>query len=323
MNFDDVFINVPCQLNPGSISVAASQTQVCVGQPVTITASGASTYAWSNGATTAAITVSPNANTTYMVSGTNPLTGCVFTANQMITVNPAPLVGIFVANPSVCKGSSVQMSAFGAQSYNWNNGGNTPNITVSPSASTSYTVVGINSFGCQSSAVQLITVNNLPTIVTAISGNQICLGETAMFSASGGAGNNYVWNSNSSTISGSVVVVSPNVSTSYVVTGTDANGCSNTATVNLSVSACTGVSEITTASGVKVYPNPSKGEFSVVFNNEDAKTVDVMDVTGRLVANMNGTESTLNFNLGTLANGVYYVRIQSNNTTEVVKLIKE
>ena len=53
---------------------------ICNGEPVVLTASGASTYSWSNGLTGAIITVTPNGNTTYTAIGTDTNTGCSKTA---------------------------------------------------------------------------------------------------------------------------------------------------------------------------------------------------------------------------------------------------
>ena len=170
----------------------------------------------------------------------------------------------------------------------------------------------------------MITVKNLPVITTAATSNQMCVGETTTLSASGAGGNNYVWNSVSSTIMGSVVVVSPNVSTSYVVSGTNSDGCVSTATVILAVTECTGLDKLTTtANGVKLYPNPSKGEFNVEFTTSSDKTVEVLDLTGRVIMTSSGKSNLLNFNISNLANGVYYVKIQTTAGTEVVKVVKQ
>ncbi|MCC6370026.1 MAG: hypothetical protein IT236_03365, partial [Bacteroidia bacterium] len=193
LSWDDLFITAPCNLNPSSVAITSNSTTVCNGQPVTLTASGASSYTWTNGSTAAAITVTPNSNTTYGVMGTNSVTSCNATASQAIFVNPAPNVGIFASSTSVCKGSSVNLNAFGAGVYNWSHGGTNANVTVSPTVSTTYTVIGVNQFGCTASAVQQIAVNNLPNVVPAATSNQLCAGESVTLSATGAT--SYIWNS--------------------------------------------------------------------------------------------------------------------------------
>ena len=70
----------------------SNATQVCAGQPVTLTASNAgagATYLWSpGGATTASITPSPTITTTYSVTVTNAA-GCTYPFSQAVSINPA------------------------------------------------------------------------------------------------------------------------------------------------------------------------------------------------------------------------------------------
>ncbi|WP_246074112.1 Ig-like domain-containing protein [Hymenobacter jeollabukensis] len=70
---------------------ASSATQVCTGQPVTLTVSNAgpgATYLWSpGGQTTASITNSPTAATTYSVTVTNAA-GCTYPFSQVVTISP-------------------------------------------------------------------------------------------------------------------------------------------------------------------------------------------------------------------------------------------
>jgi hypothetical protein len=89
------------------------------------------------------------------------------------------------------------------------------------------------------------------------------------------------------------------------------------------VDACTGIRENGALAGLKVYPNPSNGQLNVELNNSADKTVQIVDVTGRIVLAGQSTEATLKFNLSTLANGVYYVKVKSQDDIQVIKIIKE
>lgn len=82
-------------------------------------------------------------------------------------------------------------------------------------------------------------------------------------------------------------------------------------------------------SGLQLYPNPSKGQFTVSFNavsNDDVK-IAVYDVSGKKLFNQNFTNNSLRFNetfnLSTLQSGVYIVNISEGNTTVSKKLIIE
>lgn len=129
----------------------------CQGGSVVLTASGGSTYLWSNGATTASITVATSG--TYSVIATNAA-GCKGTsAATIVTVNPNPTATISANGPLIfCQGGSVVLTASLGSGYLWSTGTTTQNITVSTSGN--YTVAVTNANACQStSAATLVTVN--------------------------------------------------------------------------------------------------------------------------------------------------------------------
>ncbi len=68
-----------------NVNVTSSSSVICVGQSVTLSASGASTYIWSNGSTGPSITVSPAFTSTYMVNGTNSV-GCSSAATLTVSI---------------------------------------------------------------------------------------------------------------------------------------------------------------------------------------------------------------------------------------------
>jgi hypothetical protein len=74
-----------------TVNVIASPTIICTGQTATLTASGATTYAWLPGAqTTPAIAVTPTITTTYTINGTTA--GC--SGNNVITLTVSTCTGI-------------------------------------------------------------------------------------------------------------------------------------------------------------------------------------------------------------------------------------
>jgi len=99
-----------------TISISASSTSICAGDNVTLTASGAGaggSYSWSDGQTTAAITVTPGTNTTYSVTGTDA-NGCFNTASQQITVTATDTATVQYAAASYC----IMPTVPGAQNVN-------------------------------------------------------------------------------------------------------------------------------------------------------------------------------------------------------------
>jgi hypothetical protein len=252
--------------------------------------------------------------------GTSTLSGCTKTVTQPISVSLSPPVVIFSGNSAVCAGKSITLTAAGASIYNWSNGSNNASTVVTPTTTTTYTVIGINAAGCSSMVAQQITVNPLPTVNASGTRASMCVGESVTLTATGA--NNYQWISNSVITLGNPIVVSPNTSQLYNVVGTDAKGCSNSVNVVLEVNDCTGLIANSINSGIKVYPNPTNGLISVEFNSSLERTVEVTDVTGRVIARELSNSTALSFNLGTLSNGIYLVKIISSENVNVIKIVK-
>lgn len=136
-------------------SITGTNT-ICSGQSTTLTATGATSYLWSNGATTASITVNPTSTTTYTVTATNG--GCTATANYTVTVNTTPVPNPTPVSSSICLGQSTTITASGGGTYLWSNGATTPAITVSPTATTTYSVT-VNNGGCIGNGSTTISVS--------------------------------------------------------------------------------------------------------------------------------------------------------------------
>lgn len=66
-------------------SVSSEKNNLCIGESITLTASGGISYAWSGGQSGEIITVLPTINTTYTVTVTDSL-GCSGTANTKINI---------------------------------------------------------------------------------------------------------------------------------------------------------------------------------------------------------------------------------------------
>jgi gliding motility-associated-like protein len=97
---DTVLITV----NPLPIIVAEPEmAEIAPGEQVTLTASGADEYLWSNGSTSPQITVSPDVTTTYIVTGTS-LAGCSSTDTTEVVIVYNTTID-FTAN-TVCLGDT-------------------------------------------------------------------------------------------------------------------------------------------------------------------------------------------------------------------------
>ncbi|MEZ4966720.1 MAG: hypothetical protein R2791_15865 [Saprospiraceae bacterium] len=213
--------------------LAANDGILCEGASATLTASGGSSYAWSNGASTAEIMVSSAG--AYTVTVTNA-SGCTSTATASIVVNPLPVVMISPADITICSGASATLTASGGSTYLWSPGGQTtPSINVTTAGT--YSVVGTNMNGCSAGASANVTVNAIPEL------SQVSTQPTTCQSADGainltvsGAGGPYMYNWTTSNGSGIVQGQEDQSALTvgtYNVVVTDGNGCSASLSVSL------------------------------------------------------------------------------------------
>ncbi len=92
---------------------------------------------------------------TYVLATTRP--GCTATLDTVVlSVQPAPVIMASVDMPTACPGSSVILSATGADTYEWFEGatmiGTGASLTVTPTNNTTYTVNGVDLNGCTGTA---------------------------------------------------------------------------------------------------------------------------------------------------------------------------
>ena len=176
-------------VNALPVPTITGNTSICQGETTTLTASGGTSYQWSNNATNASITVGTAG--IYTVTATNAQ-GCSAAFSTYVTVNALPNPTIS-GNTSICQGETTTLTANGGTSYRWSNNSTNASITVSTAGT--YRVTATNSQGCSATASTYVTVNALPNVT--ISGNNvICRGETATLTASGAQ--SYLWNTGSS-----------------------------------------------------------------------------------------------------------------------------
>ncbi|MDD5570651.1 MAG: gliding motility-associated C-terminal domain-containing protein, partial [Bacteroidales bacterium] len=236
-------------------NVTATGGTICNGNNINITANNATTYTWNSGSNNNPYNVNPNTTTTYSVTGTDA-NGCTNTAQAIVTVNPLP--NVTATGGTICNGDNINITANNAITYTWNTGSNNNPYNVNPNITTTYTVTGTDNNNCVNTAQAIVKVNPLPNVTA--TGNPLCVGDKSTLTAAGA--NTYSWDNGLG--SGNPKVVKPTVSTVYIVTGTDVNGCIGTAKVVICVSInspvsvnnptiCYGTSATLNASGVLTY----------------------------------------------------------------------
>lgn len=205
---------------PTPIISASGATTFCQGGSVVLTASAGASYLWSNGATTASVSVNNTQNISVIVTNAN---GCSAASDiTSVVVNALPVATISSLNGnSFCQGSSVTLVASTGSSYLWSTGAITQSVTLSTTQTVTVTITNAN--GCTSTSAPFsVTMNAAPSaIVTANGPTTFCDGGSVQLSAPLSAA--YLWSSGETTQSIQASVDGP-----YTVTVTDANGCSAT-----------------------------------------------------------------------------------------------
>jgi uncharacterized delta-60 repeat protein len=171
---------------------------------------------------------------------------CFNTSTLSITITqPDPVSLVTLPSSTVCSGGTASLSAnaiggTGAYTYTWLPGNLTGSTqTITPTSSTIFTVTATDINGCVGSSIQNIEINPLPTITISGGNTPICSGSTATLTASGA--NTYSWTTGDNTAQ---TFVSPASSTSYSVTGTDVNGCTNISAKTITVTGICATSSV-------------------------------------------------------------------------------
>ena len=235
-------------VNPNPVVTLSSAT-ICAGTTATLSASvaggGTYTYAFSTGltptsagsasATTGVLTAA--GTTVYSVTATSA-EGCSSTATGSVTVNPNPVVTL--SSATICAGTTATLSASvaggGTYTYAFSTG-LTPTSAGSASASTGvltaagttvYSVTATSAEGCSSTATGSVTVNPNPVASIAASSLTTCQGSPISLTASGG--NTYLWSTGATT-----AIISVTASGTYSVTAISGQGCTDVASVSVTV----------------------------------------------------------------------------------------
>jgi hypothetical protein len=251
-----------------SPTVSVNSGGVCAGYTFTMVPSGANTYTFTSatGTVSPVITVGTVSNS-YSVTGTS-VDGCISanTAVSTISVNPSPV--ITVNSGGVCLGNTYTInptSGVGTLSvtstYTYSSGSS----AVTPISATNYTVTGTNALGCIGSAVSTVTI--IPAPVISVSGGTVCSGSVFNIVPSGAL--NYTLVSTGATFTTNVAVT-PTTTTSYIITGANAAGCTNNVVSTVTVAALPVVTASTASaticSGEVAYLNSTTSASVVTWN---------------------------------------------------------
>jgi uncharacterized repeat protein (TIGR03803 family) len=222
INTDTIVLTVM----PLPIVIAGTDQQVCNDSLTVFTASGdAASYTWNNGVIDG-IPFTITGNGEYIVTGTSA-GGCINSDTLQVIVSPAVYAG---QDTSICMSSLATFTASGdAISYTWS-GGITDGVPFLVTNTETYSVTGVNAAGCINTDTLLLTALSLP-IVIAGTDQHICHDSLTVFTASGDAVS-YTWNNG--VLDGDPFLITANGE--YIVSGTSADGCVITDTLQVFIS---------------------------------------------------------------------------------------
>lgn len=233
-DYVDVFIS------PLPVATINPINGICLGDSLLLDVSGGSIYSWSpnyhiSDTSIYNPTVWPEVSTTYTVVVQD---SCGSDTLNIIVEVYQPDIGI-IPDTSICRGSSIQLEAWGGKYYDWSpdstlNLNNVSNPIASPYYSTTYdvSITDINNCIWDTFLNLSVDTNYAQAIVS--NDTTICNGDSVLLSVRGGE--SYVWTPSESLSSSvdSIIIAFPNETTTYnVVSSNSCNSASNSIKVHV------------------------------------------------------------------------------------------
>ena len=105
------------------------------------------------------------------------------------------------------------------------------------------------------------------------------------------------------------------------LTITNEGGCNYTNTQLLDIA--TGNIDALQQSNILMYPNPTNGIINFEFANNNIQKLSILDITGKIIIEKTDVGQNEMFDLSTFENGIFIIKIQTDNEIFTTKIIKE
>lgn len=233
---------ITVQVEQITVGVTANPTSFCSPGSSTLTVSGAYWYdiqpidglAASSGTNTTYV-ASPTVTTTYTITGNQG--ACINSTVVTINVGTGSNVLNVSASSSICPGNTVALTATGSTgTYTWSpataisGSVNNASITANPTTTTIYTVSAPGCVGVATNTVEVTVGNSTPLYTVTTNSATICLGQSAVLTATANGVSTYSWSTGSTT---NPLTVTPTITTTYTVT--DNTSCPGQGTITITV----------------------------------------------------------------------------------------
>ncbi len=310
-----------------SLTIQPPSTSIACGTSITLSAPvSGSGYIWNPSSTLSSSTgdsvvATPTVTTTYTVTG-NDSTGCLATGTDTISVTAAPPLTIEPLDTLFCSGQSATLYVSGSGSgFMWSpvtglSADTGSFVVASPTVTSTYTVTGINSYGCADTGTDMVTVIPSPGTPTFTQS-----GDTLKSSA---VHDNQWYRNDSLLMNDTSQYLITNISGEYwVVVTNEANGCSTA-----SDSAFTGIQQLMSINNqLSIYPNPFTNDVFIKINSsvENVKSwnLQITDVLGRILYTMPSLNNSNEIDLSKISSGVYFITVINKTGRAVVPVVKQ
>lgn len=321
-----------------SVSQTSGGNPACAGYPVSFSATvlsggGSPAIQWkingintgSNNPLFTSTTLANNSTVTcQMTSNASCASPSVLTSPAfVVTVNPTPPAPVITPTGqiTICQGDSVKLISSVANNIQWSNGATTQTIYVD--ASGGYNVTQ-TSGGCTSfpSATATISVNALPGVTLTPFGPLLCVNDDTVTLNGVPPGGTYSGTGVNGAVFDPMVSGTGTFTVSYNITGT--NSCQNASALQVTVNACTGLSEIGAQSMIHCSPNPFSSFMHIVSEEGIISHIKIFDLNGRLLENYSGDQTKeLLLEPKVLNPGIYFIEITTANGIFRSKIIRQ
>lgn len=223
-------------------------------------------------------------------------------------------VSVSASDAEICAGDFTILTASGGSQYLWSTGQTGASIQVFPTVTNTYSVTITDGTGGGAIATVMVNVLSKPNFGIAATPDTIDTGGTSMLNVTGAGSISFLWSTGETT---RTIEVSPQTTTTYTVTATGGNGCTDVDSITVFVNPISSTSIVKSIKAINVYPKPADDILHVAFELEDSKTVSlsIFNQTGALVAYK--SEMAVNgllhseFDLTSIPPGLYFLMIRT------------